>query len=275
MTEIVADLCNNHNGSIANVKKMIDVCYLGGCDYVKFQKRDIDTLYKPEELDQPRQSPWGDAYEDYRRAVEFDFHEYDEIDKYCKTRIPWFASPWDKPSITFLSQFNVPYVKIASASLTDIPLLESVSILNIPVILSTGMSSWNMIDKAISVLGKHNIYAILHCIGTYPNKSEELNLRVIPEMKEKYPFCKIGFSNHHPGIIHMVSAVALGAEIIEFHMTLDRTWYGSDQSASIEPGGVQKLVKYIRETELALGSKDKYISSRESKSIERLRWHKL
>ena len=257
--EIVMEIGINANGDVGLAKKLIDIAHSSGCDYVKFQKRTVETVYTAEELDVPRKSPWGTTNREQKHGLEFGMEDYKNINRYCLGKVEWFASPWDLYSVGFLSNFDPPFMKIASASLTDHEMLETVKGYGYPVILSTGMSTYEELDAAIDVMGKDNVYCIMHCTSTYPTATNELNLSVIPVMKERYPWCKIGFSNHHPGIIHMVTAVALGAEVIEFHATLDRSMYGSDQSASIEPEGVFKLVKYIRGVKDAMGDGEKRV----------------
>jgi len=272
--EIIAELCSNHLGSIQNAKKMITICAQAGCDYVKLQKRQLD-IYADTIMAKPRESPFGTTYGDYRWAVEFDNKEFHQIDWHCLDKgIKWFATPMDVPSLQFLvDKFSdpVPFIKIASSHINHWQLLEATRDYNIPVILSTGMSNWKMIDEAVEIVGKDKIYCIMHCVGAYPTSTEQLNLRCIPEMKKRYPFCKIGYSNHHPGIVWMLVAATLGAEMVEFHMTLDRSMYGSDQAASIEPEGVRKLCKYLKELPNALGSPDKIIHEFEQEQIKRLR----
>jgi len=272
--EIVVELCCNHLGSITKAKQMIDIAAEAGCDYIKLQKRQLN-IYADTILNKPRESPFGTTYGDYRYAVEFDNKQYHQIDWHCLHKgIKWFATPMDVPSLKFLSEKfapQVPFIKIASSHINHWQLLEETQNYDIPIILSTGMSSWKMIDEAISIIGRNKIYCIMHCVGAYPASTEQLNLSCIPEMKARYPWTKIGYSNHHPGIVWMLVAAALGAEMIEFHMTLDRSMYGSDQAASIEPEGVRKLCKYLHELPNALGSPDKIIHEFEHKQIERLR----
>lgn len=272
MTEIIAELGINHNGDIDLAKQMIDVAAAAGCDFVKFQKRTISEVYSQEELDKPRESPWGTTNREQKMGLEFDFHEYEVLDYYCRDkRIKWFASPWDIYSVGFLHNFKPPFMKIASASLTDHELLKTCTEYGYPLILSTGMSTLEELDKAIDVVGRLNVHCIMHCTSTYPTKTEELNLNCIPMLKGKYPWAKIGFSNHHPGIIYMPIAVALGAEMIEFHQTVDRSMYGSDQAASIESTGVFKAVSYMRNVSIALGDGVKKIYDSEVPIRENLR----
>jgi N-acetylneuraminate synthase len=270
--KIVAEIGINHNGDLDIAKKLIDVAHSAGCDFVKFQKRSVYKLFSLEELEQPKDSPWGTTYGEYKERLEFNKEDFKEIDRYCRDRIGWFVSAWDVGSLMDLSLMkDFPYIKVASAMLTDIRFLEMAKAFNIPVILSTGMSDLAMIDKAVDVLGKDRIEYILQCTSTYPSKATELNVRCIPMLKEKYPFAKIGFSNHYPGLLGMVVAASLGAEMIEFHITLDRAMYGTDQAASVEPEGVHKICKYLRQIEPILGGPEKAILPSEMPIIEKLR----
>jgi len=253
---ITAEVGINANGDINIAKKLIDVACLAGCDAVKFQKRTIDVVYTPEQLDVPRESPWGTTNREQKYGLEFGAKEYKEIDKYCMDKdIRWFASPWDVDSVVFLDIFPGQYIKIASASLTDFELLEAIMITEKDIIISTGMSTKDELDNALKIVGK-NVKYILACTSTYPTKDYEMNLNFIKTLKEQYPQYKIGFSNHSPGIQYSVISAALGAEMIEFHITLDRAMYGSDQAASIETGGVMSLCKHVRNIELAMGTGD-------------------
>lgn len=272
MIKVIAELGINHNGSLDIAKKMIDVAYTAGCDYVKFQKRTIESCYTKKELDTPRESPWGTTTREQKWGLEIPVKDYKIIDEYCKPRIPWFASPWDIKSIFILSLFSTPFIKVPSARLTNDSFLEVLRDQTYaPIILSTGMSTISMIDHAVDILGKERIYCIMHCTSTYPTATNELNLKVITDFKQRYPWTKIGFSNHHPGVVFMPAAVALGAEMIEFHLTLDKTMYGSDQAASFNPEGAHKVLKYIRDIETALGTGNKQIYDSERSIIDKLR----
>ena len=251
---ITAEVGINHNGDIDLAKKLIDVACLAGCDAVKFQKRTVDVVYTPEQLDISRESPWGTTNREQKNGLEFNYSDYKEINNYCKSKnIQWFASPWDVESVRFLNYFKSNYIKIASASLTDFELLEAVLKTGKDIIISTGMSTKTELDNALRIVGK-NVKYILACTSTYPTKPEEMNLNFIKTLKEQYPQYKIGFSNHSPGLTFMIGATALGAEMIEFHITLDRAMYGSDQAASIEPGGIMHLMKYVKDLEIAEGT---------------------
>jgi N-acetylneuraminate synthase len=267
-TLIIAEIGINHNGNLDLAEKLIDVASSAGCDFVKFQKRDIESCYTEEELNSPRESPWGKTFRTRKEGLEFSEWQYDKIDEYCRKRkIGWFASPWDLKSIDFLSKYEMPWLKVPSALITNMEFLEKCR-MGIPIILSTGMSTLKMVQEAVQVCDPS---VILHCTSTYPSKAEELNLRSIPRMMMEFPGKTIGFSNHSPGIIYMPVAVALGARVVEFHITLDRSMYGSDQAASIEPEGVFKVVKYIRGVESALGDGVKRIYPSEEPIVKKLR----
>ena len=261
----------NANGSIDTAKKMIDVAVASGCDYVKFQKRCIDLVYTKEELRSLRKSPWGDTFEDQKRGLEFTLTDYAELDLYCKKKgIEWFVSPWDKVSIADMNRFDIPFLKVPSALITDMDYLQAIKDTRKPVVLSTGMSTYIQVEEAVAFLGTQIEY-ILHCTSTYPSKPKEQDLLVIRWLQNQYPNYKIGFSNHSPGLTFMIGAVALGATMIEFHATLDRSSYGSDQSASIEPEGTFRLVKHIRSMEEALGDGIKKVHDSEYPVMLKLR----
>jgi len=273
MTELIAELGINFNGDIEIARQLIDIAISSGCHYVKFQKRDIDLVYTKEELDTPRKSVWGTTTREQKQGLEFGLKEYEAIDKYCKERgIKWFFSVWDINSLIFANLFDSPFIKIPSALITNRGLLDACKRLSDkPIILSTGMSTVDMVDDAIKILGKDRIHCIMHCTSTYPSKPEEMNLKCINTMKERYPWAKIGFSNHNQGLTFMVAAASLGAEMIEFHITLDRAMPGSDQAASIEPEGVHRLCKWIRNLDKAQGDGIKKIYDSELPIIAKLR----
>lgn len=268
---IVAEIGVNHNGDLEIAKKMIDAAVHAGVDAVKFQKRTPEVSTPPEQQKQMRDTPWGYmTYLEYRRKVEFGEAEYREIERYCKKcNIPWFASVWDEPSVDFLEQFHMPAYKIPSAALTDHNLLRHLRKTGKPLILSTGMSTIEQIKVAVEVLGTEDL-VITHATSTYPCDSAELNLRMIGTLRETFP-CPIGYSGHEVGLVTSVVAVALGACMVERHLTLDRAMWGSDQSASVEPGGFERLVKYIRVTEAALGDGVKKVYESEMPSLNKLR----
>lgn len=246
--EVIAELGINHNGSLSIAQQMIDIAASAGCDYVKFQKRSINLVYDKEELRKPRESPWGSTTRQQKQGIELGYAEYHKIHTYCHSKgIKWFASPWDKKSLVFITSFNPPFIKIPSALVTDKDfLLECRKIQEIPFILSTGMCDWEIIDNAIEILERKNIYCIMHCTSTYPTAPDDVNMRTLPAMQKRYPWTKIGFSNHYPGLMALQMAATLGAEMLEFHFTLDRTMYGSDQAASIEPQGMFELMTRLK-----------------------------
>ncbi len=267
---IVAEVGINHNGSMENAFNLIDLAKSSGCDAVKFQKRTIDIVYTPEELARPRENPFGPTNGDLKRGLEFGFDEYMKIDKYCKEKeIDWFASCWDKTSVDFIEQFNPPCYKIASASLTDFELLRYHRKFGKPLILSTGMSTMEQIEHAVEVLGTENL-TICHSTSTYPAKPEELNLDVILNLRKRYDV-PIGYSGHEVGVPTSYAAVVLGACMVERHITLDRALWGSDQAASLEPLGLNRLVDYIRGLAIARGDGVKRVYPSEIPIIKKLR----
>ena len=282
-THIIAEIGINHNGDLDIAKKLIDVASLSGCDSVKFQKRNPDVCVPEHQKSVMRDTPWGRmTYLDYKYKVEFGQKEYDEIDRYCKERnIQWSASPWDMDSLEFLNQYDLPYIKIPSAMLTNKELIVAVRNTGKKVILSTGMSTWREIEtannwllhggKAPKKLGDGNKnYALLHCNSQYPAPLEELNLSAIKTLKKKY-FCEVGYSGHEFRLGTSVAAVYLGATIIERHITLDRTMWGTDHLSSVEPQGLIKLVKGIRELETSFGDGELGCSPGELEIAKKLR----
>jgi N-acetylneuraminate synthase len=269
---IAAEIGLNHNGEYDLARELIDVSARAGCDAVKFQKRTPELCVPLDQRDKMRSTPWGEmTYFEYRERIEFGETEYRAIDAHCKEKnIDWFASPWDEESVAFLEGFDPVAFKVASASLTDDSLLKSIRELGRTVVLSTGMSSLEEIDHAVEVLGGTDNLLITHCTSSYPCPPEELNLRVIPKLKERYG-CPIGYSGHEIGLPTTVAAITLGACYVERHITLDRAMWGSDHSASIEPGGFERLVKYIRVTESSLGDGEKQVYDSERPIMERLR----
>jgi N-acetylneuraminate synthase len=267
---VVAEIGINHNGDIDLAKRLVSVAVAAGCDAVKFQKRTVDVVYSQEELDRPRESPFGTTNGELKRALEFGIDEYREIDAFCKSsKMPWFASCWDEASVEFIAQFDVPCFKIASASLTDDNLLRHTRAMGKPIVLSTGMSTLEQIDHAVLVLGTENL-VILHACSTYPAYYEELNLSVIPEYQQRYGV-PIGYSGHETGIPSSVAAVVLGACMIERHITTDRAMWGTDQAASLEPNGIGRLVRDIRLVEQSMGDGVKRVYEREYPIIKKLR----
>lgn len=267
---VIAEIGINHNGDIDVAKRLIDLAKFSGCNAVKFQKRTINVVYKPEELAGPRESPFGNTNGDLKYGLEFEFEEYQEIDRYCKEKsIPWFASCWDEGAVDFIDQFDVPCYKIASPSLTDDNLIRYTKSKGKPIILSTGMSTIEQIDHAVEVLGRNDL-VILHATSTYPAQYDELNLAVIPALKQRYGL-PVGYSGHETGIPSSVAVLALGACVVERHITLDRAMWGSDQAASLGPGGIIKMVSGIRLMEMALGDGIKRVFERETPIIKKLR----
>ena len=256
-TYIIAEIGINHNGDLNIAKRLIDIAAAAGCDAVKFQKRDPDVCVPEHQKNVEKDTPWGTmTYLEYKHKTEFGEEEYDEIDRYCKERgIRWSASPWDLGSLDFLLKYDVPFIKIPSAMLTNLELIEAAAKSGKKVIVSTGMSTEEEIYKAICVLEpgpEMYDYAVLHCNSTYPAPLDELNLSCIKTMKDKYG-CEVGYSGHEFRLGTSVAAVYLGATIIERHITLDRSMWGSDHLGSVEPQGLFKLVSGIRELERALG----------------------
>ena len=251
---IVAEIGINHNGSLDIAKKLIDGAKAAGCDAVKFQKRTPEICVPEDQWNKERDTPWGRmTYIDYRYKVEFGKDDYSVIDKYCKDKnIIWFASCWDEESVNFIQQFDVPLFKTSSASLTDKELLKKHKLLNKPIIVSTGMSTIEEIDKAVSIFDNKNLL-LAHATSAYPCLNEELNLKMITTLREKYPEIPIGYSGHETGLAPTWAAVALGASFVERHITLDRAMWGSDQAASVEINGFNRLVRNIRDIEIALG----------------------
>ncbi len=272
-TYIIAEIGINHNGDLELAKAMIDAAVDAGVDAVKFQKRTPEVCTPPEQQKQMRETPWGYiTYLEYRYKVEFGEEEYREIDRYCREKgIDWFASVWDEGSVDFMEQFDPIAYKIPSAALTDHGLLRKVRATGRPVIISTGMSTMAQIHAAVDdVLGREDL-AVMHTTSTYPCEPEELNLRMIQTLRDAFPNVPIGYSGHEVGLVPSAVAVALGASLVERHLTLDRAMWGSDQAASVEPGGFRKLVKYIRVTEAALGDGVKRVYESEKKSMKKLR----
>jgi len=268
---VVAEIGINHNGDLRLAKQLIDVAAAAGCNAVKFQKRTPELCVPPSQRTTMRETPWGYiSYMEYREKVEFGLDQYQEIDKYCRQHeLMWFASCWDHPSVDFIQQFNVPCYKIASATMNDDGLLRKTRNTKKPIILGTGMSSLADVAHAVEVLGKQEL-VLLHAVSTYPADYGELNLRAIPTMRAHFEI-PIGYSGHETGIPSSVAAVALGACIVERHITLDRAMWGSDQAASLEPNGITRLVRDIRLIERSMGTGEKRVLDRELPVIQRLR----
>lgn len=269
---VIAEIGINHNGSVEIAKKMIDSAAIAGCDAVKFQKRTPELCVPEDQWYIERDTPWGRmTYIDYRHKVEFGFNEYDEIDSYCKQKnIQWFASCWDEPSVDFIEQFNPPCYKAASASLTDISLLQAMQRTGKPLMISTGMSTMEEIENAVDALDTTSLL-IAHSTSAYPCKIEELNLSMVQSLRNKYPTIPIGYSGHEVGLAPTWAAVTLGACFVERHITLDRSMWGTDQAASVEMVGLIRLVSNIRDIEKAMGDGVKKVYDSELSSRKKLR----
>jgi N-acetylneuraminate synthase len=266
----VAEIGINHNGSIETAKRLIDAAVLAGCDAVKFQKRTVEVVYSQEELARPRENPFGPTNGDLKRGLELGRDAYEAIDAYCAERgIAWFASCWDEAAVDFIEAFAPPCYKIASACLTDDALLTHHRRTGRPIILSTGMSTLEQIDRAVEVLGRHNLI-VMHTTSTYPSEFAHLNLRVLPVLADRYDL-PVGYSGHEVGLAPSVAAVALGACIVERHITLDRAMWGSDQAASVEPQGFSRLVRDIRAVEVSMGDGVKRVIDAEVAVMKKLR----
>jgi N-acetylneuraminate synthase len=268
---VVAEMGINHNGDLDIAKEMIISAHETGADAVKFQKRTPELCVPKDQRDIMRETPWGYiSYIEYREKVEFGFEEYKVIDTFCRDLgIDWFVSVWDEAAVDFMESLNPVCYKVPSASLTDIGLLKKIRSTGRPIILSTGMSTFDQIEKSVNAISLDNL-ALMHSTSAYPCDPLELNLRMIETLRDRYT-CPIGYSGHEVGLITSVVAVALGACLVERHFTLDRAMWGGDQSASVEPGGFRKLVKYIRVTEMALGDGVKRVYDSEKSSLKKLR----
>jgi N-acetylneuraminate synthase len=269
---VIAEIGINHNGSLDIAKKMIDGALFAGADAVKFQKRTPELCVPRDQWNIERDTPWGRiTYIEYRHKIEFGYDEYAEIDRYCKEKnILWFVSCWDENAVDFIEQFNPPVYKASSASLTDKGLIRKMKDTGKPLIISTGMSTMEEIEDAVEYLGNDNLL-IAHSTSTYPCKSEELNLNMIKTLKEKFPFNPIGYSGHEVGLSPTWAAVAMGAAFVERHITLDRSMWGTDQSASVEIMGFYRLVSNIRDVQKSLGDGIKRVYESELSSLKKLR----
>jgi len=269
---VIAEIGINHNGSLNIAKKLIDEAVTAGCDAVKFQKRTPELCTPRDQWHLERDTPWGRmTYINYRHMIELGFDEYEAIDAYCKEKgIDWFVSCWDEVAVDFMEQFNPGVYKFASASLTDHDLIAKVKNTGRPYILSTGMSTMDEIRDAIERFGTDNLM-VAHSTSAYPCPPQELNLRMIETLMDMYPDTPIGYSGHETGLATTVAAVALGACFVERHFTLDRAMWGSDHAASVEPQGMQKLVRDIRDVEQALGDGIKRVYESEMGAMRRLR----
>ena len=275
MVFVIAEIGINHNGSIEIAKKLIDIAASAGCDAVKFQKRNVEKLYPKKTLDQPRESPWGTTQREQKMGLEFSVKDYTIIDKYCKKKnISWFASCWDVGSQIQMRKFKTKYNKVASAMLIHEKLLETIAEEEKYTFISTGMSTIKQIENAVKIFNKFKCpFELMHTHSSYPMKIDEANLKLIQTLKNKFK-CKVGYSGHETGsYLVSVTASLLGATSIERHITLDRSMYGSDQSASIEPAGVRQLVGAVRKIEIAMGDGIKKFSEAEKIISKNLRQH--
>tara|TARA_B100000214_G_scaffold366586_1_gene335725 strand:+ start:937 stop:1827 length:891 start_codon:yes stop_codon:yes gene_type:complete len=270
---IIAEIGINHNGDINTAKKLIDVAKRTGCDAVKFQKRTVDEVYTKEYLDGPRESPWGTTQRDQKEGLEFSKSDFIEIDRYCKDAgILWTASSWDVKSQLFLQEFNVLFNKVASPMLTHKDLLTLIATEGKHTFISTGMSTYEDIDRAVAIFEKHSCpFTLLHCVSKYPSEDFDCNVGMIHTLKRKYN-CHVGYSGHEKGVLPSILATALGAVAIERHITLDRTMYGSDQSASLEEKGLSLLIRDSKRVSDILGAGLKYMLPEEEECAQKLRY---
>ena len=271
---IVAEIGINHNGDMSICKKLIDVAVDSGSNAVKFQKRDLDKVYTQEFLDSPRESPWGSTQREQKSGLELNRQQYEEIDQYCKEKnIEWFTSAWDLNSQNFLKQFDCKYNKIASAMIVYEDLLKIVAKEGKHTFISTGMTTYNDIQKAVDIFRAVGCpFELMHTVSTYPMKTENANLNLIKTLREKFK-CDVGYSGHESGLAVSYGAAALGISSLERHITLDRSMYGSDQSASLEPSGLRDLIGSVRKIELAMGDGVKRSIEEETPIAKNLRQH--
>jgi len=270
---IIAEIGINHNGVITIAKQLIDMAKKYGCDAVKFQKRTIDIVYSKELLDSPRESPWGITVKAQKEALEFGEKEYDIIDAYCKQQeINWFASSWDIESQLILRRYNLKYNKVASPMLTNIPLLEVIAEEGKHTFISTGMSIYDDIDKAVEIFNKQECpFTLMHCRSAYPTSEEDLNLSCIKTLRERYN-CEVGYSGHEVSPMPSIVAAALGAVALERHITLDRAMYGTDQAASLAERGLEILVENAKSIPKWLGDGIKTVTTKEASLAAKLRY---
>ena len=274
-TYIIAEIGINHNGDLKVAKSLIDNAVKAGFDCVKFQKRDIETVYSKAILDTPRESPWGKTTREQKVGLEFEKIDYDVIENYCKDKkIDWFASAWDLKSLEFLDQYDLRYNKIASAMIVDNKFLNEVAKRKKYTFISTGMSSLENIDNAVEIFKKNNCdFELMHCVSTYPMKPDYANLATIDHLKKRYK-CNVGYSGHESGLAVSYSASMMGISSLERHITLDRSMYGSDQSASLEMRGMTELISVIKKMQIAIGEdKMGYIFEEELPIATKLRAH--
>ena len=271
---IIAEIGINHNGDLSNAKELIDIASQEGCNAVKFQKRDIDLVYTREFLDSSRESPWGTTQREQKNGLEFSADDYSEIDSYCnEKKIDWFASAWDLNSQTFINQFNCKYNKIASAMIVYDDLLRIVAKEGKHTFISTGMSTQEDIKNVVNIFKDANCsFELMHCVSTYPMEPKNANLSAIQTLRDTFQ-CDVGYSGHENGTAISHAAASLGITSLERHITLDRTMYGSDQSASLEQPGFQNLVGGVRKIESAMGDGEIRVLSEEIPIAENLRQH--
>jgi len=271
---IIAEIGINHNGDMSICKELIDVAADAGCNAVKFQKRDLDQVYTQDFLNSHRESPWGTTQREQKAGLEFDEQQYREIDQYCKEKgVAWFASAWDTSSQEFLRQFDCQYNKVASAMIVHEDLLKMIAEEGKHTFISTGMTEYEDIQKAINIFKAANCpFELMHTVSTYPMKDEDANLNMIKTLREKFN-CDVGYSGHEVGLAVSYAAAALDITSLERHITLDRAMYGSDQSASIEPSGLRQLVGAVRKIEQAMGDGEKRIIDAEVPIAQKLREH--
>jgi len=276
IVKIIAEIGINHNGDINVAKNLILLAKNCGCDAVKFQKRTIEIVYSKEELDKPRESPWGKTQREQKEGLEFSKKDYDEINDFCKkNNIIWFASAWDIQSLIFLDQYNLKYNKVASAMITHEEFLTEVAKRKRYTFVSTGMSEYKAIDRAVEIFKNNKCeFELMHTVSAYPCPEDQLNLHIIQDLKTRYK-CNVGYSGHEPSVSPTIVAVCLGATSVERHITLDRSMYGSDQAASLERKGFEELVSIIRKIPIVIGNKEKHIFECEIEVAKKLRyWEK-
>jgi len=270
---VIAEIGINHNGDLNITKKLIDAAVESGCDAVKFQKRNIDKVYTAEYLEGERESPWGTTQREQKEGLEFGKEEYDIIDEYCREKgIDWSASAWDEDSQQFLQQYDLRFNKVASAMITHLPLMEVVASEGRHTFISTGMSNYEEIQKAVDIFKKQNCpYTLLHCVSTYPCKDEDCNVLGMLYLKNQFE-CDVGYSGHESGILPTIVAASLGAKVIERHITLDKQMYGSDQSASLEPHELKEMMESVRVVDAIKGTGEKTVSEQEQEVAKKLRY---
>jgi N-acetylneuraminate synthase len=270
---VIAEIGINHNGDIKIAKELIKLAKRSGCDAVKFQKRTIDIVYSKDELDKPRESPWGKTQREQKVGLEFGKREYDEINRFCNEQnIIWFASAWDVESLVFLDQYKLKFNKIASAMITHTEFLKEVAKRKKYTFISTGMSDYKIIDKAVEIFKNSKCeFELMHAVSTYPCPEDLLNLHLLQEMKKRYN-CKVGYSGHENSVSPSIFAACYGASSIERHITLDRSMYGSDQAASLEERGLKELLEILKKIPSTYGSADKKIFDLEKEVAKKLRY---